>query len=250
MTFHVLTIFPHFVRTIFEWGVLRRAAEADIIRHDVRDLRDYTEDRHRTTDDVPFGGGPGMVMRAEPIFRAVEAIRGETGAPLPLIYLTPGGELLTHPLAVELAQGGDCILLCGRYEGVDQRVIDHLVDREISIGNYVLSGGELAAMVVIDAVARQIPGVVGKPESLEAESFVTGLLDWPHYTRPEVFRDWQVPEVLLSGNHARILAYRQEAALLLTYRRRRELLSDEQRLQAEQILARGRQEGNDASADR
>jgi len=250
MTFHVLTIFPDFVRTIFEWGVLRRAVEAGIIRHDVRDLRDFTDDRHRTTDDVPFGGGPGMVMRAEPIFRAVEAVRAEADAQVPLVYLTPGGQPFTHAMAVELAQGGDCILLCGRYEGVDQRVVDHLVDREISIGDYVLSGGELAAMVVIDAVARQIPGVVGKSESLEAESFVTGLLDWPHYTRPEAFRDWQVPEVLLSGNHARILAYRQEAALLLTYMRRPELLSNEQRLQAEQVLARRRQEGNDASADR
>lgn len=250
MTFHVLTIFPDFVRSVFQYGVLRRAVEAGLIVAEVCDLRDYTTDKHRSTDDAPFGGGPGMVMLAEPVFTAVEAIRAEhPEAPLPLVYLTPSGERFTHAVACELARSPGFILLCGRYEGVDQRVIDHLVDREVSVGDYVLSGGELPAMVLIDAVARQIPGVVGNEASCGSESFATGLLDWPHYSRPETFRNWRVPPVLLSGNHAKIKSYREEQALLLTYLRRPELLSGDERLRAEQIMAERRREESDAGTD-
>jgi len=250
MIFHILTIFPELVRSVFQYGVLRRGVDAGLIGHDVRDLRDYTTDRHRSTDDDPFGGGPGMVMLAEPIFKAVEGLRAESGEALPLVFLSPSGEPFSHNLACDLAAGPDFIMLCGRYEGVDQRVIDHLVDREISLGDYVLSGGEVAAMTIADAVARQIPGVVGNEASCESESFATGLLDWPHYTRPEVFRGWRVPSVLLSGNHAKITGFRQDAALLLTYRRRPGLLSEEQLARAKQILASSRQEEeSDAGTD-
>jgi tRNA (guanine37-N1)-methyltransferase len=248
MIFHVLTIFPDFVRTVFQYGVVRRGVEAGVLGEDVRDLRDYTLDKHRSTDDTPFGGGPGMVMLAEPIFTGVESIRAEQPEQdLPLIFLSPSGEPFSHALACELAAGPDFILLCGRYEGVDQRVVDHLVDREISLGDYVLSGGEIAAMVLIDAVARQIPGVVGNEASCGEESFATGLLDWPHYTRPDVFRGWNAPPVLLSGNHAKIESYRQEQALVLTYLRRPELLTQDQLRLVEQILKQRRQEEYDAS---
>lgn len=245
MIFHVLSIFPDFVRTLFDYGVLRRAHEAGLIGHNVRDLRDFTTDRHRTTDDMPFGGGPGMVMLAEPIFKAVEELRATFSQPLPLVCLSPSGIRFNHKLACEMAAGPDFILLCGRYEGVDQRVLDHLVDRELSIGDYVLSGGEIAAMAVIDAVARQIPGVVGNEASCEDESFAAGLLDWPHYTRPEDFRGWKVPPVLLSGHHAKIISFRQDEGLLLTYRRRPELLSAQQLAQVKDILRARQQEGRD-----
>jgi tRNA (guanine37-N1)-methyltransferase len=249
MRFHVLTIFPDFVRSVFNYGVLRRGCDAGLISHDVRDLRDFTDDRHRSTDDMPFGGGPGMVMLAEPIFRAVEGLRAERSTALPLIMLTPSGQQFSHGVACELAAGPDFILLCGRYEGVDQRVLDHLVDREVSIGDYVLSGGEIPAMVVIDAVARQIAGVVGNEASYSEESFARGLLDWPHYTRPEDFRGWKVPSVLLSGHHAKISSYREEQGLLLTYRRRPDLLSADQLARARALHAKyteqGPQDGRD-----
>ncbi|MBN2083541.1 tRNA (guanosine(37)-N1)-methyltransferase TrmD [bacterium] len=235
MKFHVLSVFPEFVASVFEYGVLRRAVAAGLIEPNVRDLRDWTEDVHRTTDDLPYGGGPGMVLLCEPVFKAVEELRRAYGE-LPLIYLSPAGERFTHATACALAESGDFILLCGRYEGLDQRVIDQLVDRELSIGDYVLSGGEVPAMAVIDAVARQIPGVVGNAESVPADSFATGILDHPHYTRPEVFRELAVPEVLLSGHHANIDKWRREQALLLTYRRRPELLSAEQLAAARRLL--------------
>ncbi|MCH7472675.1 tRNA (guanosine(37)-N1)-methyltransferase TrmD [bacterium] len=242
MTFHVLTIFPELVRAVFEYGVVGRAVEAGLLGYEVHDLRDYAGDKHRSTDDEPFGGGPGMVMLAGPIFAAVESIRAKCEESLPLVYLTPAGERFDHGIACELARGGDFILLCGRYEGVDQRVLEHLVDREISIGDFVLSGGEVAAMAVIDAVARQIPGVVGNEVSLDDESFAKGLLDWPHYTRPETFRDWRAPEVLLSGHHANIARWREEQALLLTYKRRPDLLNNKQLEQAKQLLGHNNDE--------
>jgi tRNA (guanine37-N1)-methyltransferase len=250
MIFHVLTIFPDFVRAVFQYGVLRRGVEAGLIAENIRDLRDFTTDKHRSTDDAPFGGGPGMVMLAEPVFTAVEALRAQhPGQQLPLILLSPAGEQFTHQTACELAGGPDFILLCGRYEGLDQRIIDHLVNREISIGDYVLSGGEVPAMALMDAVARQIPGVVGNEASCQSESFATGLLDWPHYTRPEVFRSWAAPAVLLSGNHAKIESYREEQALVLTYLRRPELLTTDQQHRAEQIIHQRRQEDIDASVE-
>ncbi len=236
MKFHVLSIFPDFVLDVFNYGVVRRGVEAGLIEHAVHDLREYTTDRHRSTDDMPFGGGPGMVMRCEPIYAAVEAIRADHPSPLPLIYTSPAGEPFTQQMAEELAVGPDLLLLCGRYEGVDQRVLDNLVDREISLGDYVLSGGELPVMSLIDAVSRLVPGVVGDSQSVHQESFTSGLLDWPHYTRPENFRDLDVPEVLLSGHHANIDSWRAEQALIMTFRRRPELLSPEQLLRAKQIL--------------
>ena len=242
MIFHIITIFPDLVQAIFDYGVLRRGVDSGLIGHRIHDLRDHAKDRHRSVDDQPFGGGPGMVLLCEPVFEAVEDVRRECGAHLPLIYLSPAGERLTHPIACELAEGGDFIILCGRYEGLDQRVIDHLVDRELSIGDYVLSGGEAAAMVLVDAVARQIPGLVGNKSSVPAESFATGLLDWPHYTRPENFRGLAVPDVLLSGHHERIRQWREDQSLLLTYRRRPDLLTDEQVTRAEQILEKDRHE--------
>lgn len=240
MIFHVLTVFPDLVRSVFQYGVLRRAVDAGLLKHNVCDLRDWTEDLHRTTDDQSYGGGPGMVMLCEPIFKAVESLRAEYGE-LPVVCLSPAGKPFNHEVACSLAQGGDFLQLCGRYEGIDQRVIDNLVDHEISIGDYVLTGGEVAAMAVIDAVARQLPGVVGNEQSIPAESFATGLLDYPHYTRPEVFRSLQVPEVLLSGHHARIAAWRAEQALILTYQRRPELLSDEQ-IAAVRLMLEGSQQ--------
>ena len=236
MKFHVLSIFPEFVEDVFRYGVVRRGVEAGLIEYEVHDLRDYTTDRHRSTDDMPFGGGPGMVMNCEPIFSAVETIRTAAAAPLPLIYTSPAGEPFSQAIAEELSTSGDLLLLCGRYEGVDQRVLDNLVDREISMGDYVLSGGELPVMSLIDAVTRLIPGVVGDSQSVREESFSTGLLDWPHYTRPVQFRELTVPDILLSGHHANIDRWRAEQALIMTFRRRPELLSEEQRRLAKQIL--------------
>jgi tRNA (guanine37-N1)-methyltransferase len=237
MKFHVLTIFPEFVEAVFRFGVVRRGVEAGIVEYAVHDLRDYTTDRHRSTDDMPFGGGPGMVMTCEPIFSAVEQLRTASPGPLPLIYTSPAGEPFTQSIAEELAAGPDLLLLCGRYEGVDQRVLDTLVDRELSLGDYVLSGGELPVMSLIDAVTRLIPGVVGDSQSVREESFSTGLLDWPHYTRPEMFHELSVPEILMSGHHAKIEQWRSEQALLLTYKRRPDLLSTEQRALAKQLLS-------------
>ena len=236
MKFHVLTIFPDFVASVFQFGVVRRGVGAGMIEPHVHDLRDWTTDRHRSTDDMPFGGGPGMVMRCEPIFSAVESLRAANPAPLPLVYTSPAGEPFNQRIAEELANGPDLLLLCGRYEGVDQRVLDNLVDREISMGDYVLSGGELPVMCLVDAVSRLIPGVVGDSQSVHEESFTNGMLDWPHYTRPESYRELSVPEVLLSGHHANIDSWRHEQALLMTYRRRPELLTQEQRERAKQIL--------------
>lgn len=242
MVFHALTIFPEFVESVFNYGVLRRGVEALVISHEIRDLRDFTSDKHRSTDDSPFGGGPGMVMLAEPVYKGVEALREAAGEKLPLLYTSPAGRSFDNTLACELAQGSGFIVLCGRYEGLDQRVIDDLVDLEVSLGDFVLSGGELAAMCIFDAVARQIPGVVGNQESCQAESFVNGILDWPHYTRPEVYRDMPVPEVLLSGNHAKITSFREKQALLLTYQHRPDLLNEDQLEKVKQIVAENRQE--------
>lgn len=235
MKFHALTIFPEFLKTVFEYGILRRAVEQGLISHNIRDLRDWTDDFHRTTDDSPYGGGPGMVMLCEPVFRAVAELRSEYGN-LPLIYLSPAGECFNHGIACELAAGGDFIMLAGRYEGIDQRIIDQLVDRELSIGDYVLSGGEIPAMVVIDATARQLPGVIGNEKSGTRESFATGLLDYPHYTRPESYGGSRVPDVLLSGHHARIEEWRRQQSLIETLKKRPELLNTAQRQEAEELL--------------
>ncbi len=229
MTFHVLSIFPEFFRGPFEHGVVARAAESGVIRISIHNLRDWTTDKHRTVDDRPFGGGVGMVLKPEPIFRAVEAIWPERQPGRRVILLSAQGRLFNQAAARRLAQERELLLICGRYEGVDERVAEHLADDELSIGDYVLSGGELAACVVMDVVARLIPGVLSKEESAFGESFAApgeglGILDYPQYTRPAEFRGWKVPEVLLSGNHEEIRRWRRQAALEKTARLRPELL--------------------------
>ena len=220
----VLTIFPEMFPGPLAFSLAGKALARGVWRLDAVDLRDFTTDRHRTVDDAPFGGGPGMVMRPDVIARAVDAVKAR-GAPGPLLYLSPRGERLDQAIVRELAAGPGFIALCGRYEGVDERVLEARAFRELSIGDFVLSGGELAAMVLIDACVRLLPGVVGEATSLEEESFAQGLLEYPHYTRPQEFEGRRVPEVLLSGHHARIRAWRLERALEITRKRRPALLT-------------------------
>ena len=236
MVFDVITIFPDFFRSILEHGLLKRAIAAGQVAIRLHDLREFTDDRHRTVDDRPFGGGPGMVFKPEPIFCAVEALRREgPETNLPVILLSPQGRLLTQPVAEELSHAERLVLICGRYEGVDERVTEYLATDEISIGDFVLSGGELAAAVVMEATIRLIPGVLGNEESCAQDSFAApgggsltnghGLLDCPHYTRPAQFREWKVPDVLLSGNHEQVRLWRRRRALEKTWRCRPDLLA-------------------------
>ncbi len=226
--FVVLTIFPDMFPGPLGHGVLGKAFERGLLGLDVRDLRQYADPPHYQVDDAPFGGGAGMVMKPEPWFRAVEALRAERpDEPMRVILLDPGGRRFEQRIAHELREAGRLVLLCGRYEGIDDRVREHLADEELSIGDYVLTGGELAAMIVIEAVGRLVPGVVGEPESLVRESFETRALDHPHYTRPAEYRGCRVPDVLLSGHHARIERWRREQALARTRARRPELIEDE-----------------------
>lgn len=223
MHFDILTLFPDMFRGPLEESILKRAQESGRLTIALHNIRDYATGKHRVTDDTPYGGGGGMVMKPEPIFAAVEAIlAGETG--VPIILLSPQGRLFTHAVATELARHRRLLLICGRYEGVDERVREHLATDEISIGDYVLTGGELAAMVIIDAVTRLLPGVLGDPGATFDDSHARGLLEGPQYTRPAVFRGWEVPEVLLSGNHAAIVRWRREQALRRTFERRPDLL--------------------------
>lgn len=228
LRFDIITIFPEIFSGVFDFGIIRRAVEAGLIEIHIHDLRDYTHDRHRQVDDRPFGGGAGMVMKPEPLFRAVEAITNQ-GSDASVALLSPQGRLFNQQAAEEYSRKRRVVLICGRYEGVDQRVVEHLVVDELSIGDYVLSGGEIPAMVVIDAVTRLIPGALGCAESAERESFATGLLDYPHYTRPAEYRGMKVPEVLLSGNHAEIERWRRDEALKRTMRRRPDLITGERR---------------------
>jgi tRNA (guanine37-N1)-methyltransferase len=206
-------------------SIVKRAREARQVDLRIHDLRAHTTDRHRTTDDAPYGGGAGMVMRPEPLFAAVEAISAEVAEPPDVILMSPQGRVFTQAVAQELSQRRHLVLLCGRYEGFDERVRQHLATDAISIGDYVLTGGELPAMVVIDAVVRLLPGVLGSAESLAEESHSAGLLEYPHYTRPPELRGWTVPEVLLSGNHAAIARWRREQSLVRTLRSRPDLLA-------------------------
>jgi tRNA (guanine37-N1)-methyltransferase len=224
MRFDIITIFPEMFASVFSGGIVKKALERGIVRIAVHDLRDFTEDKHRQVDDRPFGGLEGMVLKPEPIFRAVEAVREDPGTSR-VYLLSPQGRLLDAALARELASAGQVVLICGRYEGVDERVVDHLVDGEISIGDYVLSGGELAAAVVVDAAARFVPGVVGKEDSVKNESFSGGILDFPQYTRPREFRGLKVPHVLFSGDHKKIERWRRNKALEKTIRRRPDLVA-------------------------
>jgi tRNA (guanine37-N1)-methyltransferase len=227
MIFDVLTIFPEFFRGPFEHGVVARARETGVLDIRVHDLRDWTFDRHRTVDDRPFGGGEGMLMKPEPVFLAVESIWPEKLPNRRVALLSAQGRLFDQAVARRLASLDGLLLIAGRYEGVDERVAEQLADEEISIGDYVLSGGELAAAVVIDAVARLLPGVLGNGESAVNESFSEGILDCPQYTRPADFRGWKVPEVLLSGHHEQIRRWRRQAALDKTRRLRPDLVEKE-----------------------
>ena len=233
MKFDVVTIFPRMVHAALAEGVIGRGLERGLLDIEVHDLRDYTVDRHRSVDDVPYGGGPGMVMKPEPLARAVENIRASRGAPDAVILLSPQGRCFTQAEAVRIGQLGHVVLLCGRYEGMDERVRALVASEELSVGDYVLSGGELPALIVIDAVGRLVPGVVGDEGSVEADSFSRGLLDYPHYTRPAEFAGLRVPDVLLSGHHAEVRRWRKRAALERTLERRPELL-DEARLDEEE----------------
>ena len=225
MKFHIVTIFPEFFRGPFEHGVIQKAREAGLIEIQVHDLRTWTYDRHRTVDDRPFGGGEGMLLKAAPIFEAVEAIWPERGEGSKVVLLSAQGKKFDQAKARELSGLNELLLICGRYEGVDERVAEHLADEELSIGDYVLSGGELAAAVVVDAIARLQAGVLGNETSSVDESFgEAGLLDWPQYTRPAEFRGWKVPEVLIGGNHEEVRKWRRNAAREKTQRQRPDLL--------------------------
>lgn len=226
MKIDVITIFPEFFDSPLRASLLGKAAERGIVTIDVHDLRDRTGDRHRTVDDEPFGGGAGMVMKPEPWFAAVEAIDGWRDARR--ILLTPAGRTLDHALAASLAEAPHLILMCGRYEGIDERVATLATD-EISVGDYVLAGGESAALIVIEAATRLVPGVVKEQASIQQDSFATGLLDYPHYTRPAEFRGMAVPDVLISGDHAKIEAWRRDQALERTRTRRPDLLPGDER---------------------
>ena len=223
MQVDVITIFPGMCQGFFDYGILHQAIRKGLLRLELVDLREFTTDRHRTVDDRPYGGGAGMVLKPEPLFRAVERCRQGQGRPW-VVYPSPQGSRFTQEKALELSRKSHLTFICGRYEGVDQRALDDLVDEEISMGDFVVTGGELPALLLVDAIVRLIPGVVGKPASLEQESFATGLLDYPQYTRPATYRDRPVPDVLLSGNHAEIRSWRQEQALRRTRDRRPDLL--------------------------
>ncbi|PYS49523.1 MAG: tRNA (guanosine(37)-N1)-methyltransferase TrmD [Acidobacteria bacterium] len=234
MRIDIVTIFPEFFRGAFEYGIIRRAQVAELVDIKVHDLRRWTQDKHRQVDDRPFGGGDGMVLKPEPIFAAVEELTGASereayAEGTRVVLLSPQGRVFTQSLADELAKSAHVVLICGRYEGVDERVAEALVTDEISIGDYVLSGGEAASVVVVDAIVRLIPGALGNETSAVNESFSDGLLDYPHYTRPPEFRGMRVPDILLGGHHAEIERWRREQALKKTERNRPDLL-DEKKL--------------------
>jgi tRNA (guanine37-N1)-methyltransferase len=223
----VLTLFPELIEGIATQSILKRAQESGRVRIRAHNIRDYIEDRHRVADDAPYGGGSGMVMKAEPIFRAVDALR-EEGQELRLVFPSPQGIQFSHQLAMDFSrESRRLVWICGHYEGIDERVLTRLEPEEVSIGDYVLTGGELPAMVMIDAAARLVPGVVGDPASVEQDSFADVLLDYPHYTRPEGVRGYGVPDVLLSGNHAAIRLWRRKESLRNTYWKRPDVLQDE-----------------------
>ena len=229
MQFEVFTLLPDVFPPYLESSILQRARQRGLIEVRIHNIRDYTHDRHHTTDDTPYGGGGGMVMKPEPVFEAVESVLGFTPnppqpVPVPIILLTPQGRVFTQRVAEELSRHERIALLCGRYEGVDERIREHLVTDEISVGDYVLTGGELPALLLIDAVSRLIPGVLGDPTGAEDDSHSMGLLEYPHYTRPPEFRGWKAPEILLSGDHAKIEKWRREQALQRTLSKRPDMI--------------------------
>ena len=223
MRFDVFSLLPQVLQPYLDASILQRAIQNNLLEVYLHDIRSWTTDKHHVTDDTPFGGGGGMVMKPEPIFAAVEDVLGSPPA-CPVILLTPQGRTYTQKIAQELSAQPRIALLCGRYEGVDERVREHLVTDEISIGDYVLTGGEIPALLLIDSITRLIPGALGDPDGAQDDSFASGLLEYPHYTRPAEFRGWRVPDVLLSGNHAKIERWRRDQSLLRTHRRRPDLL--------------------------
>jgi tRNA (guanine37-N1)-methyltransferase len=226
MKFDIVTIFPSMIEAGLGEGVVSRGVERGFVDVAVHDLRGWTRDRHRSVDDVPYGGGPGMVMKAEPLMLAVDEIRTARGVPDAVVLLSPQGRMFTQAHAERLAALGHVVLLCGRYEGMDERVCELVATEELSIGDFVLSGGELAALVVVDAVSRLVPGVVGDKQSVAEDSFSRGLLDYPHYTRPVEIAGKRVPDVLLSGHHAAVRRWRRKAALVRTLDRRPDLIAE------------------------
>jgi tRNA (guanine37-N1)-methyltransferase len=253
MQFDILTLFPQMFVEPFSFGIFQRAVDNGLVNLRVHNIRDYTHDKHNVVDDYPYGGGSGMVMKPEPIFEAVDAIKtglNDSASDVPVILLSPQGRLFTQPIAQELSRHDHLILICGHYEGVDERVSQYLATDEISIGDYVLTGGEIPAMVVIDAVVRLLPGVLGSEESRQEDSHAYGLLEYPQYTRPAEYRGMSVPEVLLSGNHARIARWRREQIIRRTLERRPDLLdkaklSLEDKKIAEKLMANRSQSNTD-----
>jgi tRNA (guanine37-N1)-methyltransferase len=246
MHFGVVSLFPEMIGTIGEYGVVGRAQQRDLIKVDVENPRDHTSDAHRTVDDRPYGGGPGMVMKVEPVAAALESAKGKLPEGCPVVYLSPQGRVFDQAVAKSFSALPGLVLLAGRYEGIDERLIESHIDEEISLGDFVLSGGEIAAMAVIDAVVRLLPGVLGDDESALQDSFMEGLLDHPHYTRPEEIAGRKVPDVLLSGDHAEIARWRNKQALGRSYARRPDLLekldlTDEQRTLLDEYLKEQRQ---------
>lgn len=241
MQFEVFTLLPEVFPSYLDTSIIKRARERGLIRVNVHNIRDYTHDKHHMTDDTPYGGGGGMVMKPEPVFEAVETVLGSRYATnatrppsplsppqpesnIPIILLTPQGRVFNHAIVQELSQHPRIALICGRYEGIDERIREHLVTDEISIGDYVLTGGELPALIFIDAIARLLPDVLGDPSGAEDDSHAMGLLEYPHYTRPPEFRGWKIPDILLSGAHAKIDKWRREQALERTFRKRPDML--------------------------
>ena len=246
MHFAVVSLFPEMIGTVGQFGVVGRALQRNLVTLAVENPRDHTSDVHRTVDDRPYGGGPGMVMKFEPVAAALESAKGRLPAGCPVVYLSPQGQVFDQAMANRFATLPGMVLLAGRYEGIDERLIESHIDEEVSLGDYVLSGGEIAAMAVIDAVVRLLPGVLGDDESATQDSFAEGLLDCPHYTRPEVVAGKKVPEVLLSGDHAGIARWRNKQALGRSFQRRPDLLrkldlTDEQQTLLDEYLKEQRQ---------
>lgn len=230
MNFYVMTLFPEMIKDGLNHSIISRAIESDLITLNTIDIRDYTPSKHKKVDDYPYGGGAGLVMQAEPIYNTYMSFKDKLSENTKVVYMSPKGRVFNQEIAKELSNEKDLVILCGHYEGVDQRIIDEIVTDEISIGDYILTGGELSAMVVIDSISRLLPNVLGKAESFEDESFSDGLLEYPQYTRPQNFMGREVPEVLLSGNHAKIKEWRHQKSLDITLERRPDILKNKEEL--------------------
>ena len=237
MKFHVLTLFPEMIEQGFHSSITGRAMEKGLLQLDAVNIRDYAVNKHMRVDDYPYGGGAGMVMQAEPVYRCYEAVKEKIGRDVRVIYLTPQGRVFNQKMAEEFAAEEDMIFLCGHYEGIDERVLEEIVTDPVSIGDYVLTGGELPSLVMMDAISRLVPGVLGNDMSAVGESFADSLLEYPQYSRPAVWRDKEVPEVLLSGHHANVDAWRREQSVIRTAKWRPDLLETAQLSKKERILA-------------